>query len=193
MSTTTARMVRLALLVLPMAGLTGCQWPFNTYFGPPLNVPWPKPVSTYFQQEREDAFWNEERYNRVPTLEPLTAEGPHIGMDEPSDDEVMRALEKARTVAGGVPLLSGKFRNNVHITKEKIADYIDPPRFYPLIGPAQVHHVHYKCTVYFTETYRNGWPLPYTQVDEDTREVVYIDHNHLHRVGTQDPVPLEGL
>ena len=29
--------------------------------------------------------------------------------------------------------------------------------------------------------------LVYTTVDEDAQEVVYIDHNHLHMVGTCDP------
>ncbi|MDA1180144.1 MAG: hypothetical protein O2931_15275, partial [Planctomycetota bacterium] len=67
-----------------------------------------------------------------------------------------------------------------------IADYVDPPRVYPLIGPAQLHHAQYKCTVYFTETKRVGWPVPHTIKDEDGQEVVYIDHNHLHMVGNVD-------
>ena len=33
---------------------------------------------------------------------------------------------------------------------------------------------------------RVGYPIPYTTVDEDTQEVLYIDHNHFHRVGTED-------
>ena len=76
-------------------------------------------------------------------------------------------------------------RNNVRISREKIADYIDPPRVYPLIGPAQLHHAHYKCTVYFTEVTRVGYPVPYTTRD-DSVEVLYIDHNHLHMVGNVD-------
>jgi hypothetical protein len=70
--------------------------------------------------------------------------------------------------------------------KEKIADYIDPPRFVPLIGPAQLHHAHYKCTIYFTEVTRVGWPVPHTLNDEEAVEVVYIDHNHFHMVGNVD-------
>jgi hypothetical protein len=72
------------------------------------------------------------------------------------------------------------------MVKEKIADYVDPPRFYPLIGPAQLHHAHYKCTVYFTQVTRIGWPIPHTLKDEDAREVLYIDHNHFHMVGNVD-------
>ena len=95
----------------------------------------------------------------------------------------MQSLERVRPVRGGVPLLYERQRNNVRIVKDKIADYIDPPRVYPLMGPAQLHHVHYKCTVYFSEVTRVGWPLPYTTSADDAQEVVYIDHNHLHMVG----------
>ena len=77
-------------------------------------------------------------------------------------------------------------RNNVRIVVEPIADYVDPPRVYPLIGPAQLHHAHYKCTVYFKEVTRVGWPIPYTTDNEDAEEVVYIDHDHLHLVGNVD-------
>ena len=71
---------------------------------------------------------------------------------------------------GGIPLLWERQRNNVRIVKDKIVDRIDPPRVYPLLGPAQLHHVNYKCTVYFVEVTRVGWPLPYTTVTEDARK-----------------------
>jgi hypothetical protein len=143
----------------------------------------PTPVSPYLQKQQEDKFHMQERYDRVPILGPLTQGGPAVALDAPSDDEVMRALERARPVQGGIPLGFEIQRNNVRIVKEKIADYVDPPRVYPLIGPAQLHHAHYKCSIYFTEVTRNGWPVPYTEVDEDTMEVIYIDHNHFHMVG----------
>lgn len=162
---------------------TGC-----TQLGPNLGL-WsiPIPVSPYFQKLQEDKFWNQERYGRVPILGPLTAGGPAAALDPPSDDEVMRAMEKARPVQGGVPFLYTKYRNNVRITKSLIADYVDPPRVYPLIGPAQLHHAHYKCTIYFEETTRVGWPVPHTLTDEDSVEVIYIDHNHFHMVGNVNP------
>jgi hypothetical protein len=34
---------------------------------------------------------------------------------------------------------------------------------------------------------RVGWPVPHTLVDDDTQEVIYIDHDHLHMVGDVDP------
>ena len=174
------------LLLLGAMTATGC----HTQFGPNLGFPpWPIPVSPYFQDKAEDVFWQKERYDRVPILGPITAGGPAVALDPPSDDEVMRALEQARGVEGGIPLFHEVQRNNVRIVKDKIADYVDPPRFYPLVGPAQLHHAHYKCTIYFTEVTRVGWPLPYTTRDEDCQEVIYIDHNHLHMVGNVDPGP----
>jgi hypothetical protein len=146
----------------------------------------PIPVSPYFQKEQENKFHVHERYGRVPILGPLTAGGPVVALDPPSDDEVKWALERARATEGGVPFLSETQRNNVVIVKEKIADYVDPPRVIPLIGPAQLHHAHYKCTIYFTERKIVGWPVPHTLEDQDAVEVVYIDHNHFHMVGDVD-------
>lgn len=169
-----------ATLLLSTLGCAASQ-------GPSLGIlSIPIPVSPYFQDHEEDQFWEKERYDRVPILGPITAGGPAAAMDEPSDDEVMRALERARPVERGLPFLHEVQRNNVRIVKQPIADYIDPPRVYPLIGPAQLHHAHYKCTIYFEEVTRVGWPIPYTTRDEDSVEVIYIDHNHLHMVGNVD-------
>jgi hypothetical protein len=174
-----------AIVVLSSLGSVGC---IGITRGPnigPFAIP--IPVSPYFQARKEGQFWAKERYERVPILGPITAGGPAVALDPPSDDEVMVALERARPVAGGLPFLHTIQRNNVKIVKEKIADYVDPPRFVPLIGPAQLHHAHYKCTVYFTERTRVGWPVPHTLTDEDSAEVLYIDHNHFHMVGNVDP------
>lgn len=162
---------------------TGCF----TATGPSLGIfGIPLPVSPYWQKSNEDDFHIHERYARVPILGPITAGGPAAALDPPSDDEVWWALERARPVQGGIPFLSETQRNNVSIIKEKIADYVDPPRVVPLIGPAQLHHAHYKCTVYFTERRIVGWPFPHTLEDEDAVEVLYIDHNHFHMVGNLD-------
>ncbi len=89
-------------------------------------------------------------------------------------------------VQGGISFLWERQRLNVRIVKDLIADYVDPVRFYPLVGPAQQHHAHYKCTVYFSEQTYVGWPVPHKLVDEDAVEVIYIDHNHLHMAGDVD-------
>jgi hypothetical protein len=174
----------LAAVVVTNCGCFGSvatQGPYLGIAGIPI------PVSPYFQKRQEDKFHAHELYERAPILGPITAGGPAIALDEPSDDEVMVALEKARPVQGGFPLLWEKQRNNVRIVKEKIADYIDPPRVVPLIGPAQLHHAHYKCSIYYSERTIVGWPIPHWLEDEDTVEVIYIDHNHFNMVGHVDP------
>jgi len=173
------------VIMLLAMGSTGC---IGLTSGPNLGVfSIPIPISPYYQDKKEDEAWAHERYERVPVLGPITAGGPVKALDPPSDDEVMVAFERARPIEGGLPFLHEVQRNNVRIVKEKIADYVDPPRFVPLIGPAQLHHAHYKCTIYFEEVTRVGWPVPHTIRNEDAVEVVYIDHNHFHMVGNVDP------
>ncbi|QDT58778.1 hypothetical protein SV7mr_12780 [Stieleria bergensis] len=180
----TLALFSVAALAVTTTGCLGYGFTGNYNLGP---LAYPIPVSPYYQHKLEEKFWNHERYDRVPILGPTTSGGPPIALDSPSDDEVMQALEKARPVQGGVPILYEKQRNNVRIIKEKIADYIDPPRFYPLIGPAQLHHAHYKCTIYFEEITSVGYPVPHTLRDREAVEVVYIDHNHFHMVGDVEP------
>lgn len=181
--TTTALALLLATWSLTT---TGCFWGLPTQ-GPSLGMlSVPIPVSPFFQDEKEDEYWEHERYERVPILGPITGPGQPVALDPPSDDEIMRALEKTKPVEGGIPLLWERNRNDVRIVVHKIADYTDPPRVYPLIGPAQQHHAHYKCTIYFEDVRRIGWPVPHTIRDEDCEEVIYIDHNHLHMVGNVD-------
>jgi hypothetical protein len=183
-------MLNRILLLRVVGGLLGCLLLSSagcTTRGPFLGVfAIPIPVSPYHQDQAEDKFWEHERYDRVPILGPITSGGPPVALDAPSDDEIIRTLERSHPVEGGFPFLHETQRNNVRIVKTLIADYVDPPRFYPLVGPAQLHHAHYKCTIYFSETTRIGWPYPHTRYDDEAAEVVYIDHNHLHMVGNVD-------
>ncbi|MEM6470617.1 MAG: hypothetical protein AAF802_13755 [Planctomycetota bacterium] len=185
------RQLTLATLAVAAISTTGCFGVTNGYNIGFLG--YPIPVSPYYQHKAEQDFQFKERYDRVPILGPVTSGGPPIALDPPSDDEVIRALEKARPVQGGIPLLWEKQRNDVRIIKEKIADYVDPPRFYPLIGPAQLHHAHYKCTIYFEERTTVGYPVPHTLHDREAVEVVYIDHNHFHMVGDVEPYTTPNL
>jgi hypothetical protein len=146
----------------------------------------PIPVASYFQDEYEDIAWENERYDKVVIMGPITQGAEIVALDTPSDDEIMRALEKARPTKRGIPFLETRVRNNVKIVKEKLGDYVDPPRVIPLIGPAQLHHAHYKCTIYFSEVIHVGWPIPHQITNEDACEVVYIDHDHFHMVGNVD-------
>jgi len=168
----------LLALAVAVAGTSGCIG----VAGPTLGVlSVPAPVLPYHQQMAEDQAF-ETRYNRVAIL-PQIVEENHIALDPPSDDEVIRALERVRPVGGAVPGLEVTMRNVKGITKELIADYLDPPRHLPLVGPVQVHHAHWKCTVYFEEITHVGYPIPHQIRTDDGIEVLYIDKDHLHRVG----------
>lgn len=168
-------------LATGMLGSTGCVGITSGLNLGPLGIP--VPLSPYFQDQEEREFHIHERYARVPIMGPITTGATVRALDPPSDDEVMMALEKARPVRGGIPFLHEKQRNNVRIVKELISDYIDPPRMIPIIGFAQLHHAHYRCTVFFEERTINGWPVPYELQDNEAIEVIYIDHNHFHMMG----------
>jgi hypothetical protein len=147
----------------------------GNYFGTTPLIP----VSPYYSQLIEDTYIKEERYDKVPVLD--TVEGEHAPlfcMDPPSQDEVIRALPDE--TGGGWPFLAETTRNNVRIVVEPIVDRMDDCRFYPMVGPARLHHCHYKCTVYFDKVIRSNWPVPFLHKDE-TVQVVYIDHDHLIR------------
>jgi beta-lactamase regulating signal transducer with metallopeptidase domain len=90
-------------------------------------------------------------------------------------------------------------RNNVRIVVEKIGDKTDPVKVYPLAGPCQLVHRHYKCTVYFDELAWADSPIPFNHVDHKF-EVVYIDKDFLRRAvalgprgdGARDPNAAHG-
>lgn len=186
MTTTRIRISLTLVLVVSVVSSLGCI----ASQGPNLGLlSFPIPVSPMIQKRQEDKFWVHQRYTRVPILPPFTANSPRTALDPPSDDEVMRAFYKSHTVEGGLPLLHELQVNDVKIVTQLIpgSDIVDPPRHYPLIGPAQLHHAHYKCSVYFTEIIRVGWPIPHTLEEEEKVEVIYIDHDHLHQVGNINP------
>ncbi len=139
------------------------------------------PISPYFSQQIEDTYWEEERYGRVPVLDPVEGENaPLFCLDSPSPDEVVRALPDSETGSGGYAFLAETQINNVRMVVEPIVDRVGECRFYPMVGPARMMHCHYKCTVYYDKTRRSDWPIPFTFTDA-TEEVVYIDHDHLIR------------
>ena len=89
------------------------------------------PVSPYFSEMIEDTYHEEERYGKVPVLDPVEGENaPLYCLDPPSEDEVMRSLPDQ--VSGGYAFLAETTRNNVKIVVELIVDRVDPCRFYPV-------------------------------------------------------------
>jgi hypothetical protein len=84
-----------------------------------------------------------------------------------------------------------EFRDEIDYTVEKVADHVDPPRFYPLVGPAQLHHCHWKCTVYYTETKQSNYPFSF-RCKGRRSQVVMMDLDHLHSVACT-PEQLQAL
>jgi hypothetical protein len=95
----------------------------------------------------------------------------------PEDAQILRAMDSTRNV----PYLYEQNRDDIQILKELIVDRIDDARFYPIIGPARLHHIHYKCTVYYTETISSSFPFPVV-IKRPRIDVVYLDKDHLDPV-----------
>jgi hypothetical protein len=113
---------------------------------------------------------------RTPILPPIKpGERPH-GESPPTRQEILRAMPK---VPRGIPFIYEESRDNLEFTAEKMFDRLEPPRYFPLIGLAQLHRCHWKCTVYFTENIEVSHPFPFR---EKTRreEIVYLDKDRLH-------------
>jgi hypothetical protein len=137
------------------------------------------PVSSYYSQLIEDTYWEEERYDRVPILDPVEGEhAPLFCIDPPSPDHVYRSLPNRP--GGGLTFVAETAWNNVRMVVELIDDRIGECRFYPMVGPARMKICKYKCTVYYDKTIRSDWPVPFSHTDQ-VIEVVYIDKNHLIR------------
>jgi len=89
---------------------------------------------------------------------------------------VLRAMPH---ITRGEPYFYEEFRDDIQVYKELLVDKIDPPRFFPLIGPAQLHHCHWKCTIYYTETIVSAYPFP-VRAKRPRVQVMMIDKDHLH-------------
>jgi hypothetical protein len=94
---------------------------------------------------------------------------------EPAAEEVLRALPKGKSV---VPYIHEASRDDMNITTELLVDRADPPRFFPLVGWARLHHREWKCTVHYTETVQSAYPFPFLSWRPHV-EVVYIDRDFL--------------
>ena len=163
------RTLVLGVLALAPFGLSGC-YPFAMGLATPI----PVPAWVYERMQEKYCFKND---FRTPILPPIR-EGfpPPLCEDPPDEARILRAMPR---VIRGVPYFYEEFRDNIQIVTERIVDKIDPPRFFPLIGPAQLHHCHWKCTIYYTETIESGYPFP-VRARRPRVHVVYIDKDRLH-------------
>ena len=171
----------LALAIAPAAGL-GC-YPYAMGIFTPIPVP---PWVTERMEEKY-CYKNDQR---TPIMPPIR-EGfpPPLCEDPPDDSMVLRAMPHVKR---GVPYFCEEFRDDVQIVTERIKDTIDPPRFFPLVGPAQLHHCHWKSTIYYTETLESSYPFPF-RVKRPRVEVVYIDLDHLHLYPCGTPEVQQGI
>src|SRR5262245_56043758 len=135
----------------PLAG--GCN-PFAMGFATPI------PVQPWMADQLEARLQNMSDYNTV-ILPPIPPGYRPLCEDPPDRATILRAMP---AVARGIPYVYEEFRDDIDFTVERLVDQIDPPRFFPLVGPAQLHHCHYKCTVYYTETVQSSYPIPFQVV-----------------------------
>jgi hypothetical protein len=147
----------------------GCMTPFS------MGIFTPIPVPPWVTERMEEKYcWKNDF--RTPVMPPIPEGKTVICEDPPDDARILRAMPQ---VCRGVPYFYEEFRDDITITKERIKDVVDPPRFFPLIGMAQLHHCHWKCSIFYTETIESGYPFPFKCVRPRV-QVVYIDLDHPH-------------
>src|SRR5437868_6588147 len=170
-------LARAAALLAPFLA-AGCALPLiGASINPvTMGIAMPLSMPAWVTERMEDKYAHKNDF-RTPVLPPIR-EGfpPPICEDPPSEQEVLRAMPR---VTRGVPYAYEEFRDDIQVVTERLVDKIDPPRFFPLVGPAQLHHCHWKCTIYYRETVQSSYPFP-VKVVKNRVEVVYIDKDHLH-------------
>ncbi len=119
-------------------------------------------------------------------LRPVVEAHSCKGIEPPTDDDVIRALDEKRNLNGALSQAFEKHRDVFRIVKKKKADDVNPPISYPLIGWAQRHRTQYECSVYFTESSEVEWPIA-CKSDRDVAEVVYVETTHLHKLDENQP------
>jgi hypothetical protein len=136
----------------------------------------PIPIPPWVTERMEEKYCYDRDF-KTTILPPIREGFPlPICEDPPDIAMVVRAMPHVRR---GVAYVLEEFRDNIEVVNERLVDKIDPARFFPLIGPAQLHHCHWKCTIYYTETIESGYPFPF-QCKKRRVEVVYIDKDHMH-------------
>src|SRR5689334_13964812 len=171
-----------ALLAMFSTGTVGCGLSYVFRGISPLHptgwsFAWPILPS---QQQRLETDMQREERNKIPILDPVPGEfAPPPCLDPPTESE---AWDKVSKFKNGCPPFYETQRNNVRFLIEKIGEKVDPCKIYPLAGPCQLVHCHYKCTMYFDELYWSDYPIPFNHRDARV-EVVYIDKDYLRRCG----------
>ncbi len=103
---------------------------------------------------------------RLTVLGPTTSESKPAAYVPLSEHEVLHAIEMRRKETGEQRLTKRTFTKTA---LKKISEKIDPARFVPLIGNAELHHTLYECTLTYAE-------------NEGLVDTIYIDHVHFHLI-----------
>jgi hypothetical protein len=172
----------LGAVLVAAAGLCGCN-PYTMGFATPI----PIPAWVTERMEEKYCYKNDQR---TPIMPPIREGFPPPTCEDPPDEaSILRAMPHVKR---GVPYFCEEFRDDVQIVTQRMVDHIDPPRFYPLVGPAQLHHCHWKCTIYYTETIESGYPFPF-RCKKPRVEVIYMDRDHLHLFAGQNQAMQQGF
>jgi hypothetical protein len=132
-------------------------------------------VTPHIVAPREEEVRQVKNEYCTPIIHPTHKGKRAHGCVEPPDEaEVLRAL----SAVPSIPHLCERSRDNVQIVTERLTDRTDAPRFFPLVGPARLHHCHWKCTVYYDETVEVCYPTPF-RCTRPRVEVVYLDRDCL--------------
>ncbi|HEY2910412.1 MAG TPA: polysaccharide biosynthesis/export family protein, partial [Gemmataceae bacterium] len=106
---------------------------------------------------------------------PIVGSSRCLGCDNsPSDAEVLRYLKPLPSV----PNVCETTRDNIVIVKNRLVDKLDEPRFFPLVGPAQLHRCRWECVATYTETTQTFHPFP-MKLNARKSEILYIDKDYL--------------
>lgn len=171
--------ILLLLIVATWVSASGCIGSNPFLIG---SAPIPVPVPPWVSERMEEKY-AKRLQQRTPIMPPIIAGQPvPTCEDPPSEEEMLRAFPK---VVRGIPFIYEEFRDDYTFVVEKIVDSIDPVVFIPLVGPAQLHHCHFRCTIYYRERIKSDYPFPFTVVN-DRIQVVYIDKDHLHLAAGKD-------
>jgi len=120
----------------------------------------------------------------------ITIAGPAVDQSAkqarvPSDADILRRFVEQQRGGGndgGLPFLRETGFKDIRIVKELVSSYQDPARFVPLVGPAILHHAHYKCTVHFSRETTGEWPISFTRNTASGKSVIYVDYTYYRLV-----------
>jgi hypothetical protein len=135
-----------------------------------------KPAAPSVPEVAEEKYVHKNDF-RTPLVPPIKPGGPPpMCEDAPDEARILRAWPH---LTRGIPPFFEEKRDNIQIVTELLVDKIDPPKHFPFIGKAQLHHCHWKISIYYDETIESNYPFPF-RCTRPRVQVIYMDLDHLH-------------